>query len=746
MSGFSSRESIDGRTGSARPPSRFWGSRLFGLGWWVAAALTALSVYLASSAPGVGQIGPVSRTVLIILSINLALILLLAASAARRVLQLMFERGSNAGARLHLRFVTLFSLVAVVPAIVVAMVFGALVTRALDSWFSERVQSVIDNSVKIDKSYYDDQLAFLQRHMTAMAGDVNDAAPTLKAAPIRFSQGLAQLAAYHEFPAVYLIDGDGRILARAETASAPAFVMPPPATLKAAAREITGAPFEAQDLFRAIYRLRAYPDAYLYVARFVQPGMLVQLRRATSSLADYRDAETSRRSIQTAFALSYGETTLLILVGAVWLALAAAGSIAEPVARLVQAADRVAAGDLDARVDVKNDPDEIAVLSNAFNRMTSDLQDQQKALRQANSDAESRRQFIETVLAEVSAGVIGLDSLGRISAVNRRALALLGLDVADVFGRPLSDAAPELAEVASRAAQGGQDAEDEIDVVRRGDTKRLRVRASGGAADGLVLTFDDITRLVAAQRNAAWRDVARRIAHEIKNPLTPIQLSAERLRRKYRSEITSDLDTFDRCTDTIIRQVEGIGRMVDEFSSFARMPAPRFEEADARELLRQAVFAQRVASPDIVVEVIEPAPAAVINADSRMIGQVLTNVLKNAAEAIAGRRVLEPDLEGRLTARLICDDDQVAFEIEDNGVGLPNKDRDRLTEPYVTTREKGTGLGLAIVKRIMEEHGGALVMQDAARLPGAKVILKFPPMRASDNDDAAEPAGAAAQA
>ena len=225
--------------------------------------------------------------------------------------------------------------------------------------------------------------------------------------------------------------------------------------------------------------------------------------------------------------------------------------------------------------------------------------------------------------------------------------------------------------------------------------------------------------------------MARRIAHEIKNPLTPIQLSAERLRRKYRAEITGDLETFDRCTDTIIRQVEDIGRMVDEFSAFARMPAPRFEETDARELLRQAVFAQRVASPDITVEMVEPAPEALIHADSRMVGQALTNILKNAAEAVATRRLVEPEVQGRLTARLAVDGDQVAFEVEDNGVGLPAKDRDRLTEPYVTTREKGTGLGLAIVKRIMEEHGGALVMQDAAERPGARVILRFPPSRKS---------------
>ena len=725
------RVSPEGRTDLSRPPSRFWGSGLFGLGWGLAAALTAVAVYLASSAPGAGPIGPVSRMVLGILGVNLVLILLLSAAAGRRVLQLVFDRAHDAGARLHLRFVTLFALVAVVPAIVVAMVFGALVTRALDSWFSQRVQSVIDNSVKVDKSYVDDQLAFLQRHMTGLAGDVNDSAPTLRIAPISFSLRLAQLAAYYEFPAVYLIDGDGRILARAESPGAPSFVMPPAATLKSAAREITVQDFPSQDLFRAVYRLKA-PDTYLYAARFVPPGMLVQLRRAEASLIDYREANQSRRSIQTAFALSYGETTLLVLVGAVWLGMAAASSISAPVARLVQAADRVAGGDLDARVETKNDPEEIAVLSRAFNRMTSDLQEQQKALRQANTDAESRRQFIETVLAEVSAGVIGLDAEGRISVVNRRALLLLGLGEKEAIGRPLREAAPELAEVADRAAHVGQDAGDEIDIVRRGQTRRLRLRAGGSGEDGLVLTFDDITRLVAAQRNAAWRDVARRIAHEIKNPLTPIQLSAERLRRKYRSEIVGDLETFDRCTDTIIRQVEGIGRMVDEFSSFARMPAPRFEETDARELLRQAVFAQRVASPDIIVEMIEPAPEALIKADGRMVGQVLTNVLKNAAEAIAARRAQDPGVEGRLTARLISDDSQVAFEIEDNGVGLPDKDRDRLTEPYVTTREKGTGLGLAIVKRIMEEHGGALVLQDASRLPGAQVILRFPPQRKPD--------------
>jgi len=385
-------------------------------------------------------------------------------------------------------------------------------------------------------------------------------------------------------------------------------------------------------------------------------------------------------------------------------------------------------------VEIRRDPEEVAVLPRAFNRMTHDLQVQQTALRDASQEAEGRRSFIEAVLAGVSAGVVGLDPDGRISAVNQRALELLGVGEAPAIGRGLADLAPELAELIARATASGAGAEAEVDVVRRAETRRLRVRAGASVGGGLVLTFDDITRLVAAQRNAAWRDVARRIAHEIKNPLTPIQLSAERLRRKYRREISSDLETFDRCTDTIIRQVGDIGRMVDEFSSFARMPAPRFVQADAAELLRQAVFAQRVAYADISVELSAPDVAVPFRCDPGLVGQALGNVLKNAGEAVAARRAKEPASEGRIDAALIVTGASVSFEVQDNGVGLPARDRDRLTEPYVTTREKGTGLGLAIVKRILEEHGGELTLADAQPRPdlgaasqgGARATLRFP--------------------
>ena len=702
-----------------------------GVAYALAAAVTGLTIYLASTAPGAGALGPATRMLGWVVGLNLVLIGGISAAIGHRVIKLIVARARDASAQLHLRFALLFAAAAVIPAVVVALFFGVLVTRGVDSWFSQRVSSVVKNSASVARSYVNEQRLTIGGDVLAMAVDMNRAAPLMRDSPITYGRILEGQAANRFFPAAYVIDKDGRVLARAEASNAPPFVAPPVASLAAADNDVIIRAFNDADLMRALYKLDSYEDAYLYVVRRIAPGILRDLDAASGSLAAYQDAEANRSRVQAAFVLAYVETVLLVLVGAIWLGLAAANSISAPVGRLVQAAGRVAGGDLDARVDSRNDPEEIAVLSRAFNRMTSDLQTQQRALRAANTDAESRREFIETVLAGVSAGVIGLDSQDRISALNSQAAVLLDLSVAPV-GQELDHAAGELAAIAAAARAKGE-AEAEVDVVRRGESRRLRVRATCTAEGGLVLTFDDITRLVAAQRNAAWKDVARRIAHEIKNPLTPIQLSAERIRRKYRREITTDLETFDRCTDTIIRQVGDIGRMVDEFSAFARMPAPQFGEYDAAELLRQAVFAQRVASPSLTVEMLEPAPEVRMICDSRMIGQALTNVLKNAAEAIHGRQNIEPGVQGRILARLTTDAAHLIFEVEDNGVGLPAKDRDRLTEPYVTTREKGTGLGLAIVKRIVEDHEGELLLLDAAHAPGARAVLRFPLARSVED-------------
>ena len=696
-----------------------------GLGYALACILTVVAVSLASSAPGEGPIGPASRAVLALLIANLLLILALVGAMGWRVARLATQ-SKDAGSRLHLRFVTLFAAAAVAPAVVVAIFFGLLVNQGVDNWFNLRVKTAVENGAVFANAYLEEQKGYIQREMGDLASDLNQVPTKLTDSPVTYSSYLRDQAAYRAFPAVYVIDHEGRILARAESPSAPPYLAPPPSTLVAAdTGEIVMRPFAAENLFRAVYRLKAYDDAYLYTARYVEKGLMQRLFQSEKSVLDYRDAETNRARIQTVFAMSYVETVLLVLVGAVWLGMAAASAIATPIAKLVQAADRVAGGDLTARVETVRSPEEIAVLSDAFNRMTKDLGDQQQALIAASIDAESRRQFIETVLSGVSAGVLGLDPQGRISATNHQAMALLDMEDTLLYGLPLSEVAPEFLPLVAMAQSARGEAEEEVDIVRGAQTRRLRVRASTTAEAEVVLTFDDITRLVTAQRNAAWRDVARRIAHEIKNPLTPIQLSAERLRRKYRSEIQSDLETFDRCTDTIIRQVGDIGRMVDEFSSFARMPAPQFSTCDANEMLRQAVFAQRVADPETTILLEEPGETIGLTCDGRMVGQGLTNLLKNAGEAISARRVKEPDLQGRITARLILIDGAPAFEVEDNGIGLPSRDRDRLTEPYVTTRDKGTGLGLAIVKRIMEDHGGDLALSDAAVTPGARTSLRF---------------------
>ncbi|MEO8926830.1 MAG: PAS domain-containing sensor histidine kinase [Caulobacteraceae bacterium] len=699
---------------------------VMGGGYALAAALTAVSVFLGSSPTLSGPLGPASPLVLGFLGLGFLLVAALGALLAWRMLRLLGAQSSDAGARLHLRFVALFALAAVAPAVIVALFFGVLVTRGVDNWFSARVQSVVENSATVARSYVEEQKDYIGAHMAAMARELDQAAPTLADTPVAFGHFLKDMTADNGFSAAYIIDREGRVLARAEPPGAASLLIPPPSTYKAADEGVVSVgAFESIDLFRALYRLRDYRDAYLYVVRPLDRGIFRHLRETEASLAAYREAKFRRGRIQAAFALSYLETVLLVLIGAVWLGMAAANGIAAPVARLVQAAGRVAGGDLTARVDTRNDPEEIAVLSRAFNRMTRDLREQQEALRAAHVEAESRRLFMETVLFGVSAGVVGLDPSGRVLVVNRQASRLLALEGEDAAGRMLADIAPELEAVAAGAARRGGEAEEEVDIARGGESRRLRVRASHGA-EGLVLTFDDITRLVAAQRNAAWKDVARRIAHEIKNPLTPIQLSAERLRRKYRGQVTGDLETFDRCTDTIIRQVGDIGRMVDEFSAFARMPSPMFAPHDGAELLRQAVFAQRVADPDVAVEILGPTGAAMLVCDGRIVGQALTNVLKNAGEAIAARRAAAAGPPGRIQARLVVEADRLDFVIEDNGVGLPAKDRDRLTEPYVTTREKGTGLGLAIVKRILEDHGGVLVLADAADGHGARVVLSFP--------------------
>jgi two-component system nitrogen regulation sensor histidine kinase NtrY len=477
---------------------------------------------------------------------------------------------------------------------------------------------------------------------------------------------------------------------------------------------------------QAVVRLDSTPPLMLLVGRPVDPSILDHITRTEQAVTEYERLDQNRSWLQIAFAWIFASVALLVLLAAVAIGLVMANQIARPIARLILAAERVRSGDLTVRVAEAPTGDEVAGLSRAFNRMTGQLAAQRGELMDAYSQIDERRRFTETVLSGVSAGVIGLDASGRIELPNRAASDLLERDLLSSIGRELADVVPEFFDLLHEAAaspERARTAEIQIGPPTRRRTLLVRIGAelSGGRTDGFVVTFDDITELESAQRKAAWADVARRIAHEIKNPLTPIQLAAERLKRRFAREITSDPETFTQCADTIIRHVGDIGRMVDEFSSFARMPQPVIKSEDVGRIAREALVLQKTARPQIAWHSEIPEQGPVVPCDRRLVGQALTNLLQNAADAVAMR-------ESAGTINLCveqCDDD-VRVVVTDDGIGLPQEDRGRLTEPYVTHKPKGTGLGLAIVKKIMEDHGGRLTLDDRQDGPGAVAALVLP--------------------
>jgi len=457
----------------------------------------------------------------------------------------------------------------------------------------------------------------------------------------------------------------------------------------------------------------------------LDPRVVQQLRATQESVGEYANLEARRLGIQIAFALMFAVIALIVLLSSAWIGLDFANRLVAPIRRLIGAANVVSTGNLNIQVPVHKSEGDLARLGETFNNMTQELRTQHEDIVRARDLIDSRRRFTEAVLAGASAGVIGLNADGRVSILNRSAERLIGRIESEVLGLPIAEVAPELAEIFFTARNGNQRlVQRQIAVSRDGQERNYSVRVTSEQATesehGYVITIDDITELVLAQRSSAWADIARRIAHEIKNPLTPIQLSAERLRRKYGKSITEDPAVFEQCTETIIRQVDDIKRMVDEFSRFARMPKAFFGDEDVADTVRQVVFLLRVGHPDIDFDVELAGETMPARFDRRLISQALTNIIKNATEAIGAVPPTQLD-HGRIIVRAQREGKEVVIDVIDNGIGLPKENRARLLEPYVTTREKGTGLGLAIVGRILEEHGGRLELRDAAdKIPGAR--------------------------
>jgi two-component system nitrogen regulation sensor histidine kinase NtrY len=732
-------EPADAAVLSDQPQSR--SALIFIVGLVAAGALTILATVMLLLGEGIaGQASGAIRTLLIgslVISAGLAGVL-----THRLVRVARAWRAAATGARLHIRFVTLFSLAALAPVVIVAAFLGFTFSQGLERWFSQRVESTIENAADVGRAYVNLASGGLGAEVQAMSEDLNLAQRGLTDEYERYVAFLGAQAERRELSSAFVIDSLGRVLARYEQDATPADDYAPPsrdAFNTADQGEVNVLFDQDKDRLVALYRLSAYDNAYLYVSRAIEPGLVAQLRDFDQSVVDYRAAQRQQASLRGLFTMAYVSTALIVLLAAGWVGLTSASRVAEPIGRLVGASRRVASGDLKARVTIGEERDEIDALGAAFNRMTAQLEAQHRELVEAQEEAENRSAFIEAVLGGVSAGVLGLDNNGRITASNGSAAHLLGVGGGDLVGRRLIDVAPEFADLLNQPVPAGETPPQRVDIVRESSSANLSVRMSPDSDGGLVLTFDDMTKLIAAQRQEAWKDVARRIAHEIKNPLTPIQLSAERLQRKYAEEIKSDPETFGKCTDTILRQVADIGRMVDEFSSFARMPAPRMAFADMSEMAREVVFGQRLAFADMRVDIEGVDQPIGLVCDVRLISQCLLNLVKNAAESVETRRARDGEpKEGHVTVRLRDLDFGVQFEVIDNGTGFPEKDRLRLIEPYFTTRSKGTGLGLAIVSRIVEDHGGLIELDDAPG-PGPGAVVRFVlPKRGEEPHDAPE--------
>ena len=666
----------------------------------------------------------INSTVLrLILLADLFYILLVAALVLRRVMRIMAERRLEfAGSRLHLRLSGVFAFLALMPTILVAIFAVFTVNFGLEGWFSERVRNVVGSSLAAAQAYEDEHRKDLTEDALSFAYYINSIKTKNFLLPddqLRPALTVGQTNIQRGLKEAYLIDGTGLLHTRGERSYLFDFEQP---STEDITRAKTGETVIIEDWtnneFRALIYLKGFADRYLYVSRVVDGSILSLLDETKQTARLYHQLEADRGRLLFEFGLLYLGFAIILILAATWLGLWFAERLSRPVGRLAEAAMQVGGGNLNVRVPEGDDDDEISMLGQLFNKMTHDLKGQRDALIAGNTQTERRRRLFDSVLSSITSGVIGLDGKGRVTFVNRAASRLL--DFQDEGSSPLiQKIAPEFSALFERQCQNDDAVQEELRLMRNGRIENLLVRmavrqSSAGQLEGYVVTFDDVTDLVSAQRMAAWGDVARRIAHEIKNPLTPIQLSAERIKRKFRPLVGDQADNLDQYADVIIRQTNDLRRIVDDFSKFARMPEPEKRTHDLTKILNDAVLLQEVAMPQIALITEILADNIWIDVDQTMMSQALMNLIKNASEAIDtyiekfGNASYEPEIFMTLNSQ----DNLAILQIMDNGIGLP-PDRGHLFEPYVTTREKGTGLGLSIVKKIIEEHGGTLSLQDA---------------------------------
>ncbi|MEM8797566.1 MAG: PAS domain-containing sensor histidine kinase, partial [Pseudomonadota bacterium] len=693
-------------TGAEKPKGRSVFSRIFsrkiGLGLVIFSILaTGLGFAILM---GFTPIAPDQTVTLTIALVIAGLIVALTIAVLFEVFRLLRARQKKrVAARLHIRIVSLFAVIAAIPAVIIAIIASITLDIGLDRWFSDRTQRIVQSSITVAQSYLNEHARFLVADLDAVARDYDRLRFRLLNSEAQTIAFLTTQARVRNIPHLKIIDRQGTEIASANVGSPREWPKAPDAVIENAASKFERVPIlispgRTENLVGVLMRLNALDDQYLYAIRAVDPEVVRYLRDAEENAAEYSSLREGRAGSQIAFALLYLGVALVLVVSSVWLAISFADGLVNPIRQLMTAANAVSKGDLNIQVPVRKREGDIGTLSETFNVMTAQLSEQRQELLKTNTKLDERRRFIETVLSGVSASVVGLSAEGRVDVINSSGLALFGIEESAIIGKPLEAVVPELEALLDESRDGSRDEYNaQISLIRQGQERTVNARmtrtASGRDSEGFVLTLDDITDLVTAQRTSAWADVARRIAHEIKNPLTPIQLSAERLRRRFGRDLEDkDQEVFDKCTSTIVRQVGDIGRMVDEFSSFARMPKPTFVKADLRDCLKEAVYLREVAQPEIEFTTDLPDKPLHAYFDERLFSQAIGNLIKNAGEAVEAVAAQE-GYKGRISVTGRANGEDLVIEITDNGKGWPKENRNKLLEPYMTTRKKGTGLG-----------------------------------------------------
>ena len=696
-------------------------------GYLAVLAALAIGVYtiytLAQFDPAQSDSGQLAT----LIAVDVLAVIIVGAFVIRQILRLWVERRQKlAGYQLHWRLALLFGGVAALPAVITTAFALFVVDYSLRGWFADRISTAVTGSVQVADAYFEEHASSIRSDVLTIANDVNREAFKFRDEPALLNQYLTNQAVLRNLSEVIILDGTGQVAAKSRFAFAVTFTSFGEGWLEQARQgEVVILRGDETSKLRAVVKLNSFVDAYLFVGRFIDKSVLDAVDGTRLAAADYQQLGIRQLDLQVSFAFVFGLILVLLLITALWIGLNLATAIVEPLGSVISVAEQVRGGNLTERVPAGLELDEVARLGLSFNKMLDELVRSREQLVQANMQIDRRREFTEAVLGGVSSGVIGMDSDQKVTLPNNSACQLLSLSDSDMIGRKLADVVPEFAGlITTGTSRRRRFAEEQIMLERDGTSLTLRARIATERVDGRVIgyvvTFEDVTDLLTAQRKAAWSDVARRIAHEIKNPLTPIQLAADRLRRKYRPEDEAEGEQFSEYLSIIGRQVDDIGRMVDEFSDFARMPQPVMKELSLAELAHGQVALYEAQKVDFYTDLDTDPDGGMVMGDAGLLRQALTNIIQNAIDSLSGAMVEVPQIRLALSVN----DGQVCLAVSDNGPGFPKKDRASLLEPYVTGRDKGTGLGLAIVSKIIQVHSGELELADDDD-GGAMVVIRL---------------------